>query len=184
MNRTRRQAWLITGGSVAALVLALGVLWQLVERQTDVYADALQQTERQIARLQGIRDAEEALRQRAEQVNEQWLPAMVYDPRRPAHQDLSLLRSAQNLLRDAGLEINRSQTGSPQEYGPFRAQRVAFQGRGTLEQIVAALGTMRRHEPVIRVEGLRLVPVDPLSDEITRQQMQVFLDVAWLEALK
>ncbi|AHF00138.1 hypothetical protein THITH_10170 [Thioalkalivibrio paradoxus ARh 1] len=176
----RRQAWLLVGGAGLVLLLLLGLLLSAVEQRHQMYRDLIHQHEQRIARLQGLRDAGAELAAAADRAETEIL-AIARDPGRPEQADLNLLRTVQGILRDVGVAVHRSQEQPRREHSGFTTERLAFQGAGTMPQLLQALEQLQQHRPSIRIESLRITPDDVRAEPTAEQRVQIFLDVAVAE---
>jgi hypothetical protein len=154
-----RQSAIYVGISLAIpLLLLLYVLATLWTQRGD-YRDEIGRLEPRIARLSGLIQSEEALRQSAGRVDSRVLDLVF-----PATEDRATIAAAlqqdvRRILTEAGLDIRNSQVLPTREVAGLDYLTVKLQVTGDLEALDAALEEFANYLPLMLVESLAVTPV-------------------------
>lgn len=182
MGSVRRRAWALVSVMIGTGVLILVLFASVVEQRGAVYTHLTLQNEARVARLQGLLDAGDQLATLAERVDVE-AKRLALDPALPGYADFNLLIVAQQLLRDAGLSIQRSEVQPRQESEGLAINRQTFHVAGQLQHLAAALAALQDHEPAIRIEHLLISPTLARPEEGDEQRVQVIMTVVLAEWL-
>jgi general secretion pathway protein M len=153
----RRSAVLVGVTLLLPLLILLRGLFGVVALATD-YASERARIEPRIARLQGLMEREEALRE-ASDAAQQELRAIAY----AATQDATVLAASlqadvRQIMDDAGLSVSNSQVMPAREDQFFEQVAVKLTVSGSLEALDSALIGIAAFRPQLLVESLDAFP--------------------------
>ena len=153
----QRTAWICGLTLLVPLLMYLNVIFSLLGMHSEAQAE-IDRIEPRIARLQGLIDYEDQLREAAVVVDSQVLE-LVY----PATEDQATVSAElQTQVRDifsaAGLSITNSQVLPVREQGSFDYIGVKLTVKGSLPALDEALAGVAAYLPLVLVESLDVYP--------------------------
>lgn len=157
--REHRQSAFYVGLTLAIpLLLLLYALLTLWGQRADFQGE-IRRLEPRIARLSGLIESEEALRQSAGRVDSRVLDLVF-----PATEDraaiaVALQQDVRRILTEAGLDIRNSQVMPTRELDGLDYLTVKLQVTGDLEALDSALEEFANYLPLMLVESLAITPV-------------------------
>lgn len=161
MNWYKRhpQSTLYVGLTLAVPLLLLVYLVLTLWAQRGEYQRELERLEPRIARLSGLVQSEDALRQSSGRVDSRVLDLVF-----PATEDRAAIAAAlqqdvRAILSDAGLDIKNSQVLPAREVSGLDYLTVKLQVTGDLEALDTALEEFSNYTPLMLVESLAVTPV-------------------------
>lgn len=180
-----RTAW-ICGLTLLPLLLVylylLSGLWQLRQEAQS----GIDRIEPRLARLQGLIDSEEQLREAAQAVSSQ-VSDLVY----PASTDQAtvsaeLQSNVRDVLGKAGLSVTNSQVLAVREQGNFDQLGVKLAVSGELPALDDALAQLAVYRPLVLVESLEVYPARARrgADEAEQQLVTASVQVLSLRAVQ
>ena len=123
------------------------------------YQREIERLEPRIARLAGLVESEDALRQSALRVDSRVLDLVFPASEERAAQAARLQQDLRRIFTEAGLEIKNSQVLPDKEVLGLDHVTVKTQVSGDLEALDAALEDISNYSPLILVESLAITPV-------------------------
>jgi general secretion pathway protein M len=153
------QSTLYVGLTLAVPLLLLVYLVLTLWAQRGEYQRELERLEPRIARLSGLVQSEDALRQSSGRVDSRVLDLVF-----PATEDRAAIAAAlqqdvRAILSDAGLDIKNSQVLPAREVSGLDYLTVKLQVTGDLEALDTALEEFSNYTPLMLVESLAVTPV-------------------------
>ncbi|MEM6579961.1 MAG: type II secretion system protein GspM [Pseudomonadota bacterium] len=153
----QRTAWICGLTLVLPLLLFLYLMGVFYGSYSEAQ-DEISRIEPRLARLQGLIDYEQALRDAAEVVDSQVLE-LVY----PATEDQAavaaeLQTQVREIFSGAGLAINNSQVLPVREQGNFDYIAVKLTTTGSLAALDNALAELAQYLPLVLVESMDVYP--------------------------
>lgn len=153
----RRSAWIIGLTILVPALLYLNALSGLLNLRQE-YQSGIDALSPRVARLQGLIDHEDQLREAAGEVDQQVL-GLVY----PASDDRAtvsarLQKEVRQMLVDAGLSVSNSQVLPLREKDLFDYVGVKITVTGDVAGLNAALTSLSLFQPLVMVESLDVWP--------------------------
>ena len=181
----QRTAWICGLTLLVPVLLYLNVIFSLLGVHSETQAE-IDRIEPRIARLQGLINYENQLREAAVVVDSQVLE-LVY----PATEDQATVSAElQTQVRDifsaAGLSVTNSQVLPVREQGNFDYIGVKLTVKGSLQALDEALAGLAAYLPLVLVESLDVYParVPRGKDASNQQTLTASLQVLSLRAAK
>lgn len=179
----RRTAWICGLTLLLPVVLFFNALLGLWDVRQEAQA-GIDRIQPRLARLQGLINFEDQLREAAEKVDTQ-VAELVY----PATEDRTtvaaeLQSQVRDIFGDAGLSVTNSQVLPVREQGNFDYIGVKLTVRGELPALDAALAGLATYLPLVLVESLDVYPARAGrgKDRIEQQVITASLQVLSLRA--
>lgn len=179
----QRTAWICALTLLVPVLVYLNVIFSLLGVRSETQAE-IDRMEPRIARLRGLIDYEDQLREAAVIVDSQVLE-LVY----PASEDQATVSAElQTQVRDifsaAGLSVTNSQVLPVREQGNFDYIGVKLTVNGSLPALDEALAGLAAYLPLVLVESLDVYPMRAPrgKDESNQQTLTASLQVLSLRA--
>lgn len=179
----QRTAWICGLTLLLPLLLYLFILLGLLGLRQDAQSQ-IDRIEPRIARLRGLMQVEEQLRETALAVDSR-VSNLVY----PADEDRTnvsaeLQSKVREIMGSAGLSVTNSQVLPVREQGGFDYIGVRLTVSGDLPALDEALAALATHMPLVMVESLEVYParVRPGKDSPERQSVTASLQLLSLRA--
>ncbi len=181
----RRNAWVCGLTLLLPVLLYVDMLAGLWGQRSE-YQARIDELVPRLARLRGLIEHRDALREAAQKVDRQVLD-LVY----PASRDqAAVAASVQTEVRDiftrAGLSVSNSQVLPVKEEGSFDRIGLRLQASGELAAVDEALAGLSAHLPLVLVESIELTPARGLRGEqgAGRQVLNASLELLALRAVR
>jgi general secretion pathway protein M len=179
----QRTAWICGLTLLLPVLVYLNVMFSLLSVHSEAQAE-IDRIEPRIARLRGLIDYEDQLREAAVVVDTQVLE-LVY----PVSEDQATVSAElQTQLRDiftsAGLSVNNSQVLPVREQGNFDYIGVKLTVKGSLSALDEALAGVASYIPLVLVESLDVYPARTPRGKgaVAQQQLTASLQLLSLRA--
>lgn len=156
--KSHRRSAIICGATLLVpLLVYLNLLFSAWDLRAG-YVDDIERIAPRIARLEGVKQVEERLRESAGQVQQQ-MSRLVY----PASSErasvaASMQTDVRQLLNDAGLNVSNSQVLPVREEERFDYIGVKLTVAGDMESLDLALEELAEFAPLVIVEGMDIWP--------------------------
>lgn len=151
----QRSAWICGLTLLLPVLLYLNVLLGLWGARQDAQAD-IDRLQPRIARLQGLVDYEDQLREAAVRVDSQVLNLVYPVEEDRAEVSATLQKNIREILTEAGLSVTNSQVLPVREQGNFDYVGVKLTVSGNLAALDEALAGIASHLPLVLVETLEV----------------------------
>jgi len=181
----QRTAWICALTLLVPVLVYFNVIFSLLGARSESQAE-IDRIEPRIARLRGLIDYEDQLREAAAIVDSQVLE-LVY----PASEDQATVSAElQTQVRDifsaAGLSVTNSQVLPVREQGNFDYIGVKLTVNGSLPALDEALAGLAAYLPLVLVESLDVYPTRAPrgKDESNQQTLTASLQVLSLRAVQ
>lgn len=156
--KTHRRSAMLVGITLAVpAYLFLLVLGQTLSVRAG-YQDQIDTIEPRIARMQGLVEKEEALREALSGVNNVMNDHIYLETTDAAAVSASLQAEARRILGQSGMEVTNSQVLPVRKRDTFDYVSVKVVARGGLDQLDQSLADLARFRPVIFIESLDAFP--------------------------
>ncbi len=153
------QSALYVGLTLAVPLLLLLYVVLTLWAQRGEYQRELERLEPRIARLSGLVQSEDALRQSSGRVDSRVLDLVFPATEERAAIAAALQQDVRAILSDAGLDIKNSQVLPAREVSGLDYLTVKLQVTGDLEALDSALEEFTNYSPLMLVESLAVTPV-------------------------
>lgn len=181
----QRTVWICSLTLLLPVLLYLNVLFELLSVRQSAQAD-ISRIEPRIARLQGLIDYEDKLREAAVVVDSR-VTELVY----PASEDqdtvaAELQTQVRNVFQQAGLSVTNSQVLPVRAQGNFDYIGVKLTVKGSLPALDGALAGIAAYMPLVLVESLDVYPARTArgKDAGAVQQLTASLQLLSLRAMQ
>ena len=185
LKSNQRAGWIIGLTLIIPVVLYLNVLLSLLGMRQGYQAD-IDRLEPRIARLQGLIEYEDQLRDSAARVDKQVVNLAYPATTDRATVSATLQTNIRQLLVEAGLSVSNSQVLPVREKDAFDYIGLKLTVTGDVASLDAALAAITGYLPMLLVESLEVWPAraNRRKDAIEVQEISASLQLLSLRAIQ
>lgn len=181
LTQHRRSALWVGATLLVPLYLFFSALGGLLAWRSDI-VDNVDAIEPRIARLQGLIDNQDAMREALEAVAEA-VSGSIYPASSDAQTVAAALQAeARQMLSETGMEVANSQVLPVRQREQFDYVAVKLVATGTLEQLEAGLAELSSLRPVVLIESFDAAPKRSRRDDPSSQTLTVSMQLLSLRA--
>ena len=157
LKSNQRLVWIVGLTLIVPAVLYLNVLFSLLGLRQD-YQVEIERLEPRVARLQGLLEYEDQLRESAGKVDKQVVNLVYRATSDRAAVSATLQTSVRQILVEAGLSVSNSQVLPVREEGVFDYIGLKLTVTGSVASLDAALAAIAAYRPLLLTESLDMWP--------------------------
>lgn len=143
---------------VMPLILVIIVTLSVSLQRWHLYSERIEDTLPLIARLEGLTKQQDTIAEHRVRTF-QIVAASTYGPEQDSQHIVGQLQAlARDRVVAAGMSLSGTRQHPPYEDAPFERISVTIEAEGHLPQLTELLGLLRREEPLVIIDQVRIMP--------------------------